>query len=167
MDNGMQRVHTNRIVVYMYPGETRQLSVPEGAISRYARFYDYRTDGDISIGTCTTTGTQLYPNKGKYNENNAAAINYTAPATLPASGIVTELAYDLSYYSDMVKENNIVVIEPTLSTRIIFEIRPASEMQTKLDTCSNTDGAIIGKYLEHYHLLAPAGNVLTFGPAFP
>lgn len=68
-------------------------------------------------------------------------------------------------YSPSIWNNNGQMIEPTLSKRIIFEIRPASWMADSLEVCKDMDGTN-DKYLEEYNLIAPVGRQLYIGPEY-
>lgn len=66
-------------------------------------------------------------------------------------------------YSPTTWNNNATMTEPTLSKRIIFEIRPASWMADSLELCKDMDGTN-DRYLEEHELIAPTGRQLYIGP---
>ncbi len=170
MENGMQGVHTERIVIYVPLGGSKVLELLEEKFT-YSRWYQYDTDENVSVGSINIGGTQLNGNKGIYNAS-ASNTTYRAPSSMPAgkdvnSDIIAEVACDLSYYRDMTTNTSgQVQIEPTLSQRVIYEIRPAQQMVTKLNSCGNTNGATNGNYLEEYNIIAPVGQTVRFGPMF-
>ena len=57
MDNGMQGVHTERIVVYVPLGRQKQLSLLETKYT-YSRWYQYDTDASINVGSINLYSTQ-------------------------------------------------------------------------------------------------------------
>ena len=63
-------------------------------------------------------------------------------------------------------KNSTLSKEPTLSKRVIFEIRPAAEMAAKLDVHVNNNGAVNGSYLENYEITAPVGKVVRIGTEY-
>ena len=77
-----------------------------------------------------------------------------------------EVAADMSYYRDYSKQDGYLVKEPTLSQRIVFDIRPSSEMAALLSNKDNSNGSVTGNYLEEYQMIAPAGKVLRVGPMY-
>ena len=170
MDNAMQGVHTERIVVYVPLGRQKQLSLLETKYT-YSRWYQYDTDASISVGSINLYSNLLPGNKGFYNFS-ASNVTYTAPNSMPsgsnvATDVMAEIACDLSYYKDYSFNNyNQLNVEPTLSQRVIYEIRPAQQMVNKLSSCTNSNGSITGNYLENYEMIAPIGATLRFGPEF-
>ena len=68
-------------------------------------------------------------------------------------------------YSPATWDNNTAMTEPTLSKRIIFEIRPASWMAADLELCKDMDGTN-DRYLEEHELIAPTGRQLYIGPDY-
>lgn len=99
------------------------------------------------------------------SENNPAPVlkgwNYTYNATAnddnekAASGYHT-IACDVSAYTDYTLTpptgERTKIVEPTLSYRQLFHLRPAEEIAGKLSTHSAA-----GKYLENYHYMAAVG----------
>ncbi len=99
------------------------------------------------------------------SENNPAPVlkgwNYTYNANASddgeraASGYHT-IACDVSAYTDYTltddNRERTSIIEPTLSYRQLFHLRPAEEIAAKLNTSSAAD-----KYLENYHYMAAVG----------
>ena len=67
-------------------------------------------------------------------------------------------------YSPSTWDNNIEMTEPTLSKRIIFEIRPAKWIADSLELCKVTPTTPNNRYLEEHKLIAPAGRQLYIGP---
>lgn len=95
------------------------------------------------------------------SENNPAPVlkgwnyNYTNGATNADKGYHT-IACDVSAYTDYILTDNnkerTSIVEPTLSYRQLFHLRPAEEIASKLNTNSAND-----RYLENYKYLAAVG----------
>ena len=166
IDNGnglhMQGVHEQRFVIYVPINGSRTLEVPETSMS-YSRWYNYKTD-ETAVGL---SGLNNYSalsgnaglvkiSNGNVNVNHAIYSN-TSSIT---SGVIDEIACDLSYYKDYTGNQSNLQVEPTLSHRMIYEIRPAIEMATALSSCTGTT------FLEEYTIIAPAEQTLRFGPQY-
>lgn len=95
------------------------------------------------------------------SENNPAPVlkgwsyDYNNGDTDAAKGYHT-IACDVSAYTDYTLEpingERTKIVEPTLSYRQLFHLRPAEEIAAKLNTNSAA-----GKYLENYHYMAAVG----------
>lgn len=78
-----------------------------------------------------------------------------------------KIACDVSNYSDYKFSfiNGVITCtEPTLSYRIIYDIRPASEMAAKLDAIKGDKGVDDKTPFESYNIVAPAGENIKIGP---
>ncbi len=168
VDNGygkiMQGVHEQRFVVYAPQNSSRVLEIPERSMS-YSRWYNYATD-ETETGLSTISGySAIYGGKGFVKCSNSTNQNTVVDATYKhtssaVSGVIAEVACDLSYYNDYTGTQSDLRVEPTLSHRMVYEIRPAMEMATALSSCTGT------KFLEEYTIIAPAGQTLRFGPKY-
>lgn len=160
----IQNTHEYKEVIYMFPGETRELILPDimqsntnssefyMSLYHYQRWYDYSTDGK-SEHISEVSGDSYRNYCGYHFQNGLVGGTFLGdPGTDDArirSGIyrvnfmmpnkaeeVYYIACDASNYTDETKpsSNSGTMIEPTLSQRAIFEIRKASEIQNKLST---------------------------------
>jgi len=158
----VQKTHEYKEVIYMFPGETRELILPDimvqGAATHfslyhYQRWYDYSTDEisnfievvdedeDNNRGGCgykfkngLVGGTFLLNHwSGNAFDQGLYRVKFTMPDKNTTSDVYY-IACDASNYSDVTlpKEDATTMEEPTLSQRAIFEIRKASEIQDKL-----------------------------------
>lgn len=180
MDNGMQKVHEYPQVVYIASGSSRILQGLQQVSREYARWYNYETDNGLpwgaatpvvgglstnGISPCDVSGYSLLgspsatatDNRGVWRAKDCVpSLRYTQ--TTPASAI--KIAIDQSTYTDKVFPSTGTKIEPTLSQRIIFDVRPAQEMVDALIQCTGD------VFLEDYEMIAPAGKKLRIGPQY-
>ena len=159
-----QAAHEDRVVIYSQPSSITLWRNAE-AFFTYARWYDYTNDLSIPNitlsqsegGTCQTDnhGVIWYGN-GQSNQANATYV-YN-----PASNDnqVVYIACDQSSYTDWNIAGN-TFTEPTISQRMVFEIRPASEMADSIENVYNND-----EWLEEYDIMAPTGQNLFVGPKY-
>ena len=70
------------------------------------------------------------------------------------------IACDQSNYTDW-SIADATFTEPTISQRMVFEIRPASEMADRIEDVYNQN-----KWLEEYDIMAPTGQNLFVGPKY-
>ena len=139
-----------------YP--TSWVTSPRGANGNAFRAINTSTGNSRGLYATAQDG-QLTSN----SENNPAPVlkgwNYTYdrenPEVNAASGYHT-IACDVSAYTDYTLKpltgERDSIIEPTLSYRQLFHLRPAEEIAGKLNTNSAAD-----KYLENYHYMAAVG----------
>lgn len=154
--NGQQKVHSQTNVIYANEGDAITLHRPDkDTYKAYLRWYNYDTDkaaNNISgIGTYTYTtsdGWFIIPN------TNAMELTYTMQDS------VCRIAADQSAYKDYASFNSSSIIEPTLSKRLIYEMRPAKEIAARIDTC------VGNSYLEYHNMMAPIGRQLYIGPNY-
>lgn len=176
LENGMQRVHEYSQVVYIKPGETRQLRAHTSrSFYHYMRWYDYDTDKAVALVPGEGFDCDLWTDNDKCfggvvkvtiddpGENNWNLFpSYTAPGSAFGG---RKIAVDQSLYTDFRISRNgssiTHVIEPTLSLRIIYDIRNASDMAAKMDGCAND-----GSFLEVHDIIAPTGRNLLIGPEY-
>lgn len=156
----IQNTHEYREVIYMSPGESRELILPDIMIQsstthfslyNYQRWYDYSTDGysnhikvvdaDSNRGGCgyvfvngLVGGTFLMKEiSGEEFDQGLYQVKFTMPNNDTSE--VYYIACDASNYSDVTLPtgNANTMEEPTLSQRAIFEIRPASSLKLSTD----------------------------------
>ncbi|MBQ8056186.1 MAG: hypothetical protein IJ270_05175, partial [Paludibacteraceae bacterium] len=154
----MQGVHTSEFDVYLRPGATQTLRVPEVSFKAYSRWYDFETDkgcaqltrpnGYTNMGNAGAAGRGCYITNG-----NIVQPTFTMPNNSTSHFTV---ACDYSSYNDYsIATNNIT--EPTLSGRVIYHIYPAAEIAEKIDACTGD------KFLEEYNIKVPVGvNISLF-----
>ena len=102
--------------------------------------------------------------KATTNDANYVEIKYT----MHDGDSVYRIACDQGIWNDYYPStwnNNAAMTEPTLSKRIIFEIRPASWIADSLELCKDLDGTN-NKYLEEHNLIAPIDRQLYIGPDY-
>jgi len=168
--------------VYLYRPE-------RAAMVGYVRWYCYDTDRAVpsaytalesptdaatwriqSTWAADTVGDKL---KFKYkNDYGWFALTYASDRVVDSIKTYLELKYtmhkgdsiyriacDEGIWNNFTWNNTSATTEPTLSKRIIYEIRPAKWMADRMALCKNND-----KYLEEHELLAPTGRQLYIGP---
>lgn len=176
LNNGYQQVHENTNIIYANPGETKQLKVqisnvrtphhPKG----YYRWYDYTTDKAITKGTITVSNAEQFPYsnfkaKGMFRilspyfgGDTLGNVFYTMADNNPI-----KIACDISQYTDysaVATSSGFALVEPTLSYRMVYDIRPASVIAEAIDKCTSTP-------LEEYNIIAPAGSTtVRIGPKY-
>lgn len=152
-------------------------------LTGFYRWYDYDTDGKVTRGTISHTGLSKIdlglfdlpvnlpaPYFSTTNDRgeillsnlNCGTTKFKIPDDFQP-GEVINIACDVSNYNDysFTIENGVVnIVEPTLSYRVIYEIRHADEMRKKIDDCTGD------KYLEDYTIIAPAGKEIKIGPQY-
>lgn len=142
----MQGVHTVNYTVYLRKNEKFTFVLPEGAFQGYWRWYNY--DTDLAVANLTvpnnTRATTPHGIFGTQTPVGQCGANFRMP-----DKAVHRIACDVSSYIDYSFANqNKEITEPTLSYRVIYEIRPADEMVDKLNACTGST------YLENYKLTA-------------
>ena len=162
---GMQPVHELTYVYYMKTNETRTLTMPlasaENRLKGYSRWYDYEADSMSSVVAGMTytkpssSTTIHYTNYGviNYQVTPGGEVQIQPAASIKFNGTAIKIACDVSNYGDFQitpsGSNLSSVVEPTLSYRVIFDIRPASEIAAKINTSTP---------YENYNFIAPAGS---------
>ena len=169
---GMQPVHELTYVYYMNTNETRTLTMPLAAADKrlkgYSRWYDYEADSMLSVVAGMTytepssSTTIHYTNYGviSYQETLGGDVQIQPEASITFNGTAIKIACDVSNYGDFQitpsGSNLSRVVEPTLSYRVIFDIRPASEIAAKINTSTP---------YENYNFIAPAGSTILLTTA--
>ena len=162
-----QQVHMVNKTIYYLPGDSIALRLQENTFRKYRRWYDYetgcnpvynanaadRTTWVTAPSAGTTEGRNPQPiayidinntngnSYGLYSTNNKGNLASDVPVLQGwADGKAHVMACDVSAHTDYTITDD-TIIEPTLSYRQVFHLRPASEMASKLDSLSR-----IGKY---------------------
>ena len=168
-----QAAHEDRVVIYRQPSSTAfTLWRNAEAFFSYARWYDYTNDQSIpnitllqdNGGTVATLiGTDQTDNHGViwYGNGQSNQANATYVYN-PASNDnqVVYIACDQSSYTDRGIDGN-TFTEPTISQRMVFEIRPASEMADRIEGVYTK-----GEWLEEYDIMAPTNQTIFIGPKY-
>ena len=169
--DGLQPVHELKYTYYMLPGETRELELPVRSVSYsvkgYYRWFDLDSDSistavtNLVFFTDTTISKFVKPQVTNYGvfiyqrtpKPEPPAILYNAKITF--SGTPVTIACEVSNYADfyITTKNSLLdtVVEPTLSYRVIFDIRPASEIAALINDTTP---------YEYYDLIAPADSTM-------
>ena len=163
--SGIQQVHTDTRIIYALPNEKRHLALPLEGNPNYKkgfyRWYNYETDGTVKALLFGNNKWEKFANdKGAFLYYGDDLNNNTPDGTYYMfTGNPIKVAVDISQYIDYSINNN-TFTEPTISNRVIYDIRNASEIANKLD---NTTHQLP---LEHYTIYAPAGKTIYIGPAY-
>lgn len=174
-----QQVHTVNKTIYYLAGQDIELRLQENTFRKYRRWYDYETGCNPVYNaneTDRTTWTSApktgntnyidinntYGNSyGLYSTNNKGNLAQNNPILKGwADGKAHIMACDVSAHTDYTIGDD-TIIEPTLSYRQIFQLKPASEMANKLCSLSQA-----GKYLETYKYIVPTNQVLLLSTEF-
>jgi len=160
-----QDVHEDWNVIYAKSGNIN-LYRRTDAFHGYVRWFNYSTDGTLTNLTTRNDGfgsAESANYNGNYGlikvSNSGGVTGFTARYNYGGSGVVY-VGCDQSSYYDYTAAR--AFVEPTLSQRIVYEIRPASEMATEVDKYVSTTG----KWMEEYDLIAPTGRDLYIGPKY-
>lgn len=158
----MQAAHEDWNVVYSKANTQFKLQRNKKAFFSYARWYDYKTNEEIPNLTLVRTnnlyktngyGTIWYFPAGESKDNaHDASFSYNGQDIL-------YIACDQSSYKDG-GANGTDFYEPTIEQRMIYEIRPASEMAALISTNAET------KWLEEYDITAPTKQTIYLGPKY-
>ncbi len=160
-ENGMQGVHTQTKVIYLAKGSSLALALPESDYRGYMRVYNYDGDGTPSNVSNPYQNYTTLGNRGwcvTNLKNKLSAPTFTMPQNA-SDDAVYRIGIDVSNYTDFT-ETSYSFTEPTLSYRVIYEIRPAIVMANKLSQCTGD------KYLEEYHLIAPTDQTIMLNTAY-
>lgn len=181
---GLQKVHEFHQDVYLAPNEQIRLVSPNyRSFYHYARWFDYgnergdNTDGQlvypelifdqipstVEMEEYTIGGTVIF-NTQEPSEN----VFTTYPLYTMQGEQERQVALEQSLYMDYARGTTDVdgveystLKEPTLSQRMVFNIRPAKEMADRLSVCVGSDN-----YLEEYSLIAPVRRTIYIGPQY-
>ena len=101
---------------------------------------------------------------------NPGTTTYKIPADFGPTSEPIKIACDVSNYDDygvsITSDGVITITEPTLSYRVIYEIRHANEMRTNLDACKYDSKTKNKKFLEIYNIIAPEKHSVKIGPEY-
>ena len=185
-----QLVHTAEQTIYYLPNDEIDLILPEAQFMGYKRWYDYETgsnpvwnlkESDRTTWHVAPAGTNINNSYGDshgiYSTTNTNTTNpilygwtytYNANASTPddkrKSGYHT-MACDVSNYKDYeIRYNDagdiVTIVEPTLSYRQLWHLRPANEMADKFAALAE------GKYLEVHNYMAPTNKNIFLVPDY-
>lgn len=187
-----QQVHTVEKTIYYTPDQTEiELRLAETNFRGYMRWYDYQTGCNpesnknavdrtswqtapranntnfIEINPPTTGDADSYGNSyGLYFTNNRGTITNPNIPKLEgwADGSKMHIiACDVSAHKDYTIGDD-EIIEPTLSYRQLFYLRPATEIAEKFKAAANrTEGS---QFLENYEYTAPSGRTVMLSTQF-
>lgn len=174
-----QQVHTVNKTIYYLAGQDIELRLQENTFRKYRRWYDYETGCNPVYNANETDRTKwtsapktgntnyidinnTYGNSyGLYSTNNQGNLAQNNPILKGwADGKAHIMACDVSAHTDYTIGDD-TIIEPTLSYRQLFHLKPASEMANKLCSLSQA-----GKYLETYKYIVPTKQVLLLSSEF-
>ena len=181
---GLQKVHEYWQDIYLTPGDQVRLISPNyRSFYHYTRWFNYGgemgegTDDQLVIPELRFESLPASIEKEDYIDGGTVIFSKNEPGendftTSPFYTMQGEqarqVALDQSLYMDYLRgatmiDNKIqpTLTEPTLSQRVVFNIRPAKEMADRLSVCVGSDN-----YLEEYNLMAPVGRTIYIGPQY-
>lgn len=171
-----QQVHTAEQTIYYLAGDEIDLVLPESQFMGYKRWYDYKTgsnpvwnlnEEDRTTWHVAPAGTNINNSYGDshgiYSTTNTNTNNPTLYGW--ADGAAHIMACDVSNYKDYeIRYNEAgdidTIVEPTLSYRQLWHIRPASEMADKFAELAE------GEYLEVHNYMAPTNKNIFLVPDY-
>lgn len=187
-----QQVHTVEKTIYYTPNQAQiELRLAETAFRGYMRWYDYQTGCNPASNKIEADRTS-WATAPRANNTNFIEINPPTPGTANSyghsyglyftnnRGTITNpnvpvlegwadgskthtIACDVSAHKDY-KIGTDTIIEPTLSYRQLFHLRPATEMADKFKAAAQkTDGS---QFLENYEYTAPSGKTVMLSTQF-
>ena len=164
-NGNIQQVHTDTRIIYAIPNQKRHLALPLEGNPNYKkgfyRWYNYKTDTTVNALLFGNDHWEKFANgKGSFLYYGDDLNNNTPDGTYYMfTGNPIKVTVDISQYIDYTISGN-TFTEPTLSNRVIYDIRNASEIADKLDNTTNQ------LPLEHNTLYAPAGETIYIGPTY-
>lgn len=153
-----QATHEDWNVIYANSGDELRLLYRSTAFYNYVRWYDYETDRKVTGLTTNNAATINTDAVGIVSLNVAATNEPGRYATWTFGGTHRYIACETSSYNDW--GGTTMTHEPTLSQRIVYDIRPASEMARLVDASTGSD------YMENYDLIAPVNTNILIGPKY-
>lgn len=173
-DKGLQGVHKQTQIAYLTTGSTIKLTPPANT-SRFAyrRWFLYENEkagvpSALSFPSVSSQANTYSTDRGQVVVSNDGNVIPDAP-TYTFDGTAQVVACEQTNYTDYIIDNtNLTITEPTLAQRVLFDIRPASEMAAEVDKYKSptSPNNYTEKYLEEYTLMAPVGATLNIGPAY-
>ena len=162
-----QMVHTAEKTIYYLPGEDITLRIAETTFNGYYRWYDYQTGGNpyynANPSDQTTWVTHPQGASINYSDGDTYGIYSTNSegGTIPvirgwADGKAHIIACDISNYLDFRNAGTSdTIIEPTLSFRQLFHLRPAQEMAERFKAAAAKQ-----EFVENHKYTAPVGQTI-------
>ena len=162
-----QMVHTAEKTIYYLPGEDITLRIAETTFNGYYRWYDYQTGGNpyYNANTSDQTTWVTHPQGASinYSDGDTYGIYSTNSegGTIPvirgwADGKAHIIASDISNYLDFRNAGTSdTIIEPTLSYRQLFHLRPAQEMAERFKAAAAKQ-----EFVENHKYTAPVGQTI-------
>ena len=162
-----QKVHTAEKTIYYLPGEDITLRIAETTFNGYYRWYDYQTGGNpfynANPSDQTTWVTHPEGASINYSDGDTYGIYSTNSegGTIPvirgwADGKAHIIACDISNYLDFRNAGTSdTIIEPTLSYRQLFHLRPAQEMAERFKAAAAKQ-----EFVENHKYTAPVGQTI-------
>ena len=171
-----QQVHTAEQTIYYLPSEEIDLVLPEDEFLGWKRWYDYETgcnpvyngnESDRTTWHVAPAGTNINTSYGNsYGIYSTTNTNTNNPILYGwADGEAHIMACDVSNYTDYTIHYNDAgdidtIVEPTLSYRQLWHIRPASEIADKFAELPE------GEYLEVHNYMAPTNKNIFLVPNY-
>ena len=161
-----QKVHTAEKTIYYLPEEHITLRIAETSFNGYYRWYDYQTNGNPEYNTKESDRTRWITSPAGEFINNTIGNTYgiystnSEGGTIPvikgwADGKAHIIACDVSNYIDYDLTRTDTIIEPTLSFRQLFHLRPAQEMAEKFKAAAANKA-----FLENHKYTAPINQTI-------
>ena len=161
-----QKVHTAEKTIYYLPEEHITLRIAETSFNGYYRWYDYQTNGNPEYNTKESDRTRWIKSPAGELINNTIGNTYGIYSTYPAGGTIPVIsgwadgkahiiACDVSNYIDYDLTRTDTIIEPTLSFRQLFHLRPAQEMAEKFKVAAANKA-----FLENHKYTAPINQTI-------
>ena len=171
-----QQVHPAEQTIYYLPNDEIDLILPEAQFMGYKRWYDYETgcnpvwnlhEEDRTTWHVAPAGTNINNSYGDSHGIYSTTNTNTNNPTLYGwkDGTAHIMACDVSNYKDYEihydEDGDITtIVEPTLSYRQLWHIRPASEMADKFAKLAE------GEYLETHYYTAPTHKNIFLVPDY-
>lgn len=162
-----QMVHTAEKTIYYLPGEDITLRIAETTFNGYYRWYDYQTgsnpyyNANPSDRTTWVTHPQGASINNSYGDTYGIYSTNFEGGTIPvirgwADGKAHIIACDISNYLDFRNAGTSdTIIEPTLSFRQLFHLRPAQEMAERFKAAAAKQ-----EFVENHKYTAPVGQTI-------
>ena len=175
-DTEEQQVHTAEQTIYYLPNDEIDLILPEAQFMGYKRWYDYETGSNPVWNLHESDRTTWHVAPAGTNINNSYGDSYGIYSTTNTNtnnptlygwkdGVAHIMACDVSNYKDYeIRYNDAgdidTIVEPTLSYRQLWHLRPASEMAKKFAELAE------GEYLEVHNYMAPTNKNIFLVPDY-
>ena len=162
-----QMVHTAEKTIYYLPGEDITLRIAETTFNGYYRWYDYQTGSNPYYNANPSDQTTWVTHPQGASINNSDGDTYgiystnSEGGTIPvirgwADGKAHIIACDISNYLDFRNAGTSdTIIEPTLSYRQLFHLRPAQEMADSFKAAAAKQ-----EFVENHKYTAPIGQTI-------